>query len=122
MAVCQFLDDFRDRRTAVVCLTGSSLNSVVYACFGVFFIFGRSKGTLILRHPWQTKFRETFKEVCDTRSIGQRVRYHFSLWRRWHHVIPIRIASQFCKFLLPMFYSLLTGGNQLFHIWKFFQQ
>jgi hypothetical protein len=37
-------------------LTASSLNSAVYACFGIF-ISCLPKVTLILGHPWQTKFR-----------------------------------------------------------------
>jgi len=37
-------------------LTASSLNSIVYACFGIF-ISCLPKVTSILGHPWQTKFR-----------------------------------------------------------------
>ncbi|WP_395827837.1 hypothetical protein, partial [Collimonas sp.] len=37
--------------------TASSLNSAVYICFGIFFIAGLSKGSLILRYLWKTKFR-----------------------------------------------------------------
>ncbi|WP_395827192.1 hypothetical protein, partial [Collimonas sp.] len=33
------------------------LNSAVYICFGIFFIAGLSKGSLILRYLWKTKFR-----------------------------------------------------------------
>jgi hypothetical protein len=29
----------------------------VYICFGIFFIAGLSKGSLILRYLWKTKFR-----------------------------------------------------------------
>src|SRR5471032_178206 len=38
-------------------LTASSLNSAVYACFGIFFISSLSKVTSILRHLWKAKFR-----------------------------------------------------------------
>jgi hypothetical protein len=39
------------------CLTASSLNSAVYACFGSFFIACLPKFTLILRYLWKTKFQ-----------------------------------------------------------------
>jgi hypothetical protein len=38
-------------------LTASSLNSAVYAFFGIFFISSLSKVTSILRHLWKAKFR-----------------------------------------------------------------
>ena len=37
-------------------VTASSLNSVVYACFGIF-ILSPLMVTAIIRHPWKTKFR-----------------------------------------------------------------
>ena len=41
---------------SLIRLTANSLNSIVYACFGIF-ISWLPKVTLILGHPWQTKFR-----------------------------------------------------------------
>ncbi|WP_395827364.1 hypothetical protein, partial [Collimonas sp.] len=53
----------------------SSLNSAVYICFGIFFIAGLSKGSLILRYLWKTKFRGKLKAqhqaTVDNQINGQ---------------------------------------------------
>jgi hypothetical protein len=46
-------------------LTASSLNSVVYDCFGIFFMLCLSQVTLILRHQWQTKFQEKLTQSIN---------------------------------------------------------
>jgi len=45
------------------------LNSVVYACFGIF-ISCLPKVTTILGHPWQTKFRGKLIVLNDGRPFG----------------------------------------------------
>jgi len=38
----------------------------VYSCFGIFFIFPLPKLTLIIRHPWKTKFRGKVNKYRDS--------------------------------------------------------
>jgi hypothetical protein len=40
----------------------------VYICFGIFFIAGLSKGSLILRYLWKTKFRGKLSLACADSS------------------------------------------------------
>jgi aspartyl protease family protein len=51
------------------------LNSAVYICFGIFFIAGLSKGSLILRYLWKTKFRGKLIDgsAPKTFSVGSKV-------------------------------------------------
>ncbi|WP_395823077.1 hypothetical protein, partial [Collimonas sp.] len=60
-------------------------NSAVYICFGIFFIAGLSKGSLILRYLWKTKFR------------GKLIM----------HIYRHRHCSQFAAASLTMFFSLV---------------
>jgi hypothetical protein len=48
-------------------LTANSLNSAVYACFGIFFISCLSKVTLILRHLWKTKFQGMLTKISSVK-------------------------------------------------------
>jgi hypothetical protein len=56
----------------------------VYICFGIFFIAGLSKGSLILRYLWKTKFRGKLSLTVD-RSADQ------PGWA-WHHPAALHAA------------------------------
>lgn len=51
-------------------LTASSLNSVVCARFGIFFISSLSNVTLILRHPWQTNFQGNLTALYGVATLN----------------------------------------------------
>jgi hypothetical protein len=47
----------------------SSLNSTVYACFGIC-IVSPFMVTAIIRHPWKTKFRGKLTDMSTSRHLG----------------------------------------------------
>ncbi|WP_395826871.1 hypothetical protein, partial [Collimonas sp.] len=79
-----------------------SLNSAVYICFGIFFIAGLSKGSLILRYLWKTKFRGKLSGDGALDGVRSNVsRYAFiyislSLHETYHTILPnSRFATLF---------------------------
>ncbi|OZA39005.1 MAG: addiction module antidote protein, HigA family [Hydrogenophilales bacterium 17-64-34] len=66
-------------------LTASALNSTVYSCFGIFFIFPLPKLTSILRHPWKTIFRGKLSIQSAVFEIRLYRRARASHQIKWDH-------------------------------------